>query len=103
MDFAIVFQISVYRGDFIFWVNLSLTNALLILLFRLVHFGVPLLFYIFGGAGRADEYGVHNAVSTHHPSGLLQTAFMASKNSFPIPCSSSRCRKCSRVVASGTS
>lgn len=29
MDFAIVFQISVYRGDLIFWVNLSLTNALL--------------------------------------------------------------------------
>lgn len=48
MDFAIVFQISVYQGDFIFWVNLSLTNALLVcaakaldrllLVLALVHF-----------------------------------------------------------------
>ena len=57
----------------------------LIALSGLVHFGIPLLSPVFGGAGRADQCGVYNAAAPHHPTGLFQTAADGVKKQLPDP------------------
>ena len=62
-----------------------LTKVLLISLFRLVHLGIPFLFFVFGRAGRADQRGVHNRAAPHHPAGAFQAAADGIKKQLPDP------------------
>ena len=61
------------------------TEMPLISLFCLVHFGVSLLFRVLGGAGRANQRGVHNAAAPHHPPSPLQAVVNGIKKQFPNP------------------
>ena len=55
----------------------------LISLFHRVHFRIPLLLRVFGGAGRADQRGVHNAAAPHHPPSPLQAVVDSVEEQLP--------------------